>query len=187
MARIILLRITERYFLNRPKSSFIFRGQEVLLQGQAGRQAIEEETFVSSVLSLQKLFTLMAERSFTVPIFLFILFPLLGNNALHTHSTCWFQIHVGKNILLKLPQNYDTFCFRISSVLLPVTLHGTQALGLSYVSLPLGFVSLSINICSYVHAHFYLEAFLCSIEGLEVFILNARKQEHQNWVTTTGV
>lgn len=138
MARIILLRITEHYFLNRLKSSFIFRAQEVLLQGQADRQAIEEETFVSLVLSLQKLFTLMEERSFTVPIVLSILFPLLGNNALHTHSTCWFPIHVGKNILLKLPQNYDPFCFRTTSVLLPVTLHGPQALGLSYASFAFG-------------------------------------------------
>lgn len=134
MSRIILLRRTEHYFFNRPKSSFIFRAQEVPLQGQADRQATGEETFVSSMLSLQKLFTMMAEISFTVSIFLFISFPLLGNITLHTHSTCWFQVHVGKDILLKLSQNYDPFCFRIRSVLLPVTIHDTQALGLSYVS-----------------------------------------------------
>lgn len=83
MARIILLRRTEHYFFNRTKSSFIFRAQEVLLQGQAARQAGGEETFVSSVLSLQKLFTLMAEISFVGSIFLLISFPLLGNITLH--------------------------------------------------------------------------------------------------------
>lgn len=65
MSRIILLRRTGHCFFNRPKSSFMCRTQEVLLQGQAHRQAIRDENFVFSVLSLQKLITLMAEISFS--------------------------------------------------------------------------------------------------------------------------
>jgi len=86
MARIVVLRRTEHYFFYKPKLSFIFRAQEVLLQGQEDRQATKEETFVSSVLSMQRLFTLMAEISFTASVFLSISFPLLGSIILHTHS-----------------------------------------------------------------------------------------------------
>lgn len=49
LCRIILLHRTKHYFFNRPTPSFMSVAW-VLLQGQADRQATEEETFVSSVL-----------------------------------------------------------------------------------------------------------------------------------------